>query len=121
MMKIFKSRIGKNGFTLIEVLVAMLILSIGMLMLLPMMVVSMQANDLARGFSEGSNLIKQKMEELKNMKFPVSGADSVGTASRTWTVTDAENNLKKLVINVTWVDRDGKTRSSSMVSYMITE
>jgi hypothetical protein len=90
-------------------------------MLLPMMVVSMQANDFARGYSEASMMIKEKMEELKNTSNPISGADSVGTASRAWVVTDAENGLKQLVIDVTWVDRDGKVRSNSMMSYMLPE
>ena len=108
-----------KGFTLIEILTAMSILAVGLLMLLPMMIVSMQANDLARNFTDSSMMIKQKMEELKSMKNPVSGADSVGTASRVWTVTDAENSLKQLVIDVTWVDKDGKLRSNSMMSYML--
>lgn len=121
MINISKNSKRQSGFTLIEVMVAMLLLSIGMLMLLPMMVVSMQSNNLARGFTDSSMLIKQKMEDLKNMSIPVSGADSVGTAARNWTVTDAADNLKKLVINVTWIDRDGRIRSSSMMSYMMTE
>jgi prepilin-type N-terminal cleavage/methylation domain-containing protein len=116
-------RRGKKntGFTLIEVMIGMVILSVGLLMLLPMMVVSMQANDFARGYSEASMMIKEKMESLKNMSNPTSGTDSVGTAARTWVVTDAENGLKQLVINVTWVDRDGKVRSNSMMSYMMPE
>lgn len=115
MRKLIKDR----GFTLIEVLTAMTILSVGLLMLLPMMVVSMQANDLAQDFTDSSMLIKQKMEELKGMDNPASGIDSVGTAQRVWTVSDAENDLKKLVIDITWVDKEGKIRSNSMMSYMM--
>jgi len=118
MMKITKN---KKGFTLLEVMVGMVILAVGMLMLLPMMVVSMQANDFARNFTEASMLIKEKMEELKNMSLPISGADSVGSVSRVWTVTDATANLKKLVVNINWTDRDGHPRSNSMMSYMMVE
>jgi len=110
---------NKKGFTLLEVMVGMVILAVGMLLLLPMMVVSMQANDFARNFTEASMLIKEKMEELKNLDLPVSGADSVGTVSRVWTVTDATANLKKLVVNVNWTDHDGHPRSNSMMSYMM--
>lgn len=110
-----------KGFTLLEVMTGMVILAVGLLLLMPMMVVSMQANDFARNFTEASMLIKEKMEELKNMSIPVSGADSVGTVSRVWTVTDATANLKKLVVNINWTDRDGRPRSNSMMSYMMVD
>jgi prepilin-type N-terminal cleavage/methylation domain-containing protein len=118
MMKIFKN---DKGFTLVEVLAGMLILSLGLLLLLPMMVVSMQGNDLAKGFTEASMLIKDKMEELKNTNLPVSGADTVNAVSRSWTVSDASSNLKRLVVQVNWTDRDGRGHSNSMVSYMMVE
>ena len=118
MMKKFKKN---KGFTLVEVLTGMLILSVGLLLLLPMMVVSMQGNDFARGFTEASMLIKEKMEELKNMNLPVSGADTVNTACRLWTVTDASANLKRLVVQVSWSDRDGREHNNSMVSYMMVD
>ncbi len=111
----------QKGFTLLEVLVGMIIISAGMLLLLPMMVVSMQANDFARGFTEASMLIKDKMEELKNMNIPISGVDSVGTVSRSWTVSDAGNNLRRLLVNINWTDKEGKARSSSMMSYMMVD
>lgn len=114
-----KNKTNNNGFTLIEVMTAITILSVGLLMLLPMMVVSIQANDLAQDFTDSSMLIKQKMEELKGMSNPVSGVDSVGTAQRIWTVVNAENNLKQLLVDITWVDKDGHVRSNRMMSYMM--
>lgn len=118
---IMRFRKKESGFTLLEVLTGMLILSVGLLLLMPMMVVSMQANDFARGFTEASMLIKEKMEELKNMDLPVSGADTTGGTYRTWTVTDAGSNLKRLVVNVNWQDQDGRQHNNSMVSYMMVE
>jgi prepilin-type N-terminal cleavage/methylation domain-containing protein len=116
MIKKFKKN---KGFTLVEVLAGMLILSVGLLLLLPMMVVSMQGNDFARGFTEASMLIKEKMEELKNMSLPVSGTDTVNTVYRSWTVSDASAKLKRLVVQVSWTDRDGRMHNNSMVSYMM--
>ena len=118
MMKKFEKN---KGFTLVEVLAGMLILSVGLLLLLPMMVVSMQGNDFARGFTEASMLIKEKMEELKNMDLPVSGADTVDSVCRSWTVTDATANLKRMVVQVNWTDRDGRGHNNSMVSYMMVD
>jgi len=118
-MRCYSKLTNKKGFTLIEVVVSMFILSGGLLLLLPMMVVSMQSNDLANGFTEASMMIKGKMEELKNIDNPVSGADSIGTSYRTWTITQPESNLLRMVVNINWTDIDGGLHTNSMVSYMM--
>lgn len=107
----------QGGFTLIEVMAGMVIISVGLLLLLPMMVTSMQANDFARGSTEASMLIKDKMEDLKNMDVPVSGVDTVGTVTRTWRVTDMGSNLYQLDVNIAWTDRDNRTHNSKITSY----
>lgn len=108
----------EGGFTLIEVMAGMIILSLGLLLLLPMMVTSMQANDFARGSTEASMLIKDKMEELKNMNTPTSGTDSVGVVQRTWTVSNASWNLWRLDVTINWNDRDDRAHSNTVTSFM---
>jgi prepilin-type N-terminal cleavage/methylation domain-containing protein len=107
-----------SGFTLIEVMAGMIIIAFGLLLLLPMMVTSMQANDFARGSTEASMLIKDKMEELKNTEDPVSGYDMVGNVTRTWTVTDLGSNLYQLDVNIAWTDRNDRGHNNSVTSYM---
>ena len=114
-------RIKKNnekGFTLVEVLAGMLIISLGLLLLLPMMVTSMQANEFARGSTEASMLIKEKMEELKNMNPPTSGTDSVAGVQRSWTVTWISTSLYQLDVNIAWLDRNGRSHNNTVTSYM---
>ncbi|UCC80925.1 MAG: type II secretion system protein [Candidatus Zixiibacteriota bacterium] len=113
-----KNRKRQSGFTLIEVMAGMVIIAVGLLLLLPMMVTSMQANDFARGSTEASMLIKDKMEELKNMDVPASGIDSIGTVTRTWTVTDLGNNLYQLDVNIGWTDRHDRAHNNTVTSYM---
>ncbi len=115
MMKISKKQ---DGFTLIEVMAGMIILALGLLLLMPMMVTSMQANDFARGATEASMLIKDKMEELKNMNPPTSGVDSMGTVERTWTVSNASSNLWRLDVTISWTDRHDRGHSNTVTSYM---
>ena len=110
----------QNGFTLIEVMAGMVVLSVGLLLLLPMMVTSMQANDMARGSTEASMYIKDKMEELKNMDPPSSGADSVGTVQRSWSVASINPNLWQIDVRVSWNDRNDRPHSSTVTSYMST-
>jgi prepilin-type N-terminal cleavage/methylation domain-containing protein len=111
-------RKNEKGFTLIEVLAGMLITSLGLLLLLPMMVTSMQANDFARGSTESSMMIKEKMEELKGMGVPTSGSDSTAFASRTWTVSAVNANLYQIDVSIAWVDRHGKSHNNTVTSYM---
>ncbi len=117
MMKISKKQ---NGFTLIEVMAGMIILALGLLLLLPMMVTSMRANDFARGATEASMLIKDKMEELKNMDPPTSGSDTTGAAQRLWTVSNAGMNLWRLDVTISWTDRHDLGHSNTVTSYMST-
>ena len=106
-----------NGFTLIEVMSGMVLLALGLLLLLPMMVTSIQANDYARNATQASMLIKDKMEQLKNMDTPNNGSDTVGTANRSWTSTVAGTNLWQLSVTVGWADERGNPHSNSMTSY----
>ncbi len=116
-----KLHFEKYGFSMIEVLVGMLLISFGLLALLPMMAVSMRGNDVARDFTEASMLIRDKMEELKNTSNPISGSDTLGLVTRTWTVVDSGPNLRRLEVLVSWPDRDGLVRSNSMITYMMIE
>jgi len=111
-------RKNEKGFTLLEVMAGMLITSLGLLLLLPMMVTSMQANDFARGSTESSMLIKEKMEELKGMGVPTSGVDSTQNISRTWTVSTESANLYRLDVSIDWLDRHGKSHNNTVTSYM---
>jgi prepilin-type N-terminal cleavage/methylation domain-containing protein len=105
------------GFTLIEVMAGLVIMSLGLLLLLPMMVTSIRANNYAKNATEASMLIKDKMETLKNMNPPTSGADTAGTVIRTWTTTAVSTNLSRLDVTVNWIDERGYAHSNSLRSY----
>ena len=105
------------GFTLIEVMAGVVIMAVGLLLLLPMMVTSIKANDVARKSTEASMMLKDKMEDLKNMNPAVSGVDTVGTTTRSWTVTEISTNLTQLGVTVNWRDERGNPHSFTMTSY----
>jgi len=108
------------GFSLIEVMAGMVILSVGLLLLLPMMVTSIRANNYAQSATQASMLIKDKMEDLKNTEIPTSGNDVVATSTRNWTVTIINANLYRLSVTVGWTDERGYPHSNTMTSYMST-
>lgn len=87
---------NKNGFTLIEVLIAIVILSIGLLGIGQMQLMGIQGNASARGFSEASALGQDKMEELINLPYTdtaLNDTDGDGTGQDTTTGGGVVNGI----------------------------
>lgn len=118
-------RQDNKGFTLIEVLVACIILTIGMLGILETMVLSMQQNLNNYSRDESVRIAEQTMNELRNASFAtlVSGSSTVTrqykqvtrTFNVTWTATTLSTNSFALQIVVNWTIR-GKVYSHSTTS-----
>ena len=63
------SRTGEHGFTLIEVMVSIVILTVGLLSLAQMMVLATNANTLSGRMTSSSALAKEQLERLKATPF----------------------------------------------------
>jgi prepilin-type N-terminal cleavage/methylation domain-containing protein len=59
----------KKGFTLVEVLIAMFILSVGILAVVSMLTTSLRSGSFGRATTVSNRLIQQQMEEAKSMGF----------------------------------------------------
>jgi type IV pilus assembly protein PilV len=73
---------NKNGFTLIEVMIAIVILAIGMLAVAKMQISAVKGNSDAIGFTEATGFAQNKMEELVNLAYndpAVDDTDGNGT------------------------------------------
>ena len=103
-MKILKNQ---NGFSLIEVLVAVTIFAVGLLALAKLQIVSIRGNSSARGVTEASVVAQSKFEELKLL--PVSdpaladtddtGTTGFGVAGLSDTGANADHSEKVTVIS----------------------
>jgi type IV pilus assembly protein PilV len=108
-LKVFKR---SNGFSLIEVIIALFILAVALLALAGLMVSTTKNNSFGGHMTEASTFAQDKVEELKVSSWGnvVSGADTrAGSTginySRTWTVTDNTNGTQRWVnIRVNWND-----------------
>jgi prepilin-type N-terminal cleavage/methylation domain-containing protein len=69
------NRDGERGFSLIEVLIAMLILTIGLLALAQMMLIATNANALSGRMTASAALAKEQLELLKAAPFYTNPAD----------------------------------------------
>jgi len=113
---------GRDGFTILEVLVAMVILGMSLLLLLNMAMVALDGNDWSNNTTVATQLLQQKLEQLRSRTVKLeSGYDSPDSLERAWTVTDAGNRLKKVEVVVTWTDIRNNTVSNSMTTYIKTD
>jgi len=107
----------KNGFALVDVLLAVLVLAIGVGYLTSLMTSSARQTGAATNLTHASYLVERVKDDLK---FPGSGArlNSEGTARGTekiqaidysWTARreSSEAGVDQVQINVTWKDFSG--------------
>ncbi len=118
-------RQGNKGFTLIEVLVASLMLTISMLGALDVIVLSMQQNLNNLSRDESVRIAEQKMNELRNSSFAsLSSGSSVVKRSLkkfvkdfnvVWTVSTLTANSVAVEVAVGWSTR-GRVYSHTITS-----
>ena len=115
----------ENGFTLVEVMIALVIFSIGILGVAAMQINFIQGNATARGVTEAAGQASGKMEALVAMQYTDSDLDlaavgsphseTVGDYILDWTVThpdldasgtvnDDEDQYKLIQLTVSWND-----------------
>jgi type IV pilus assembly protein PilV len=112
----WRSKRGKaykasKGFSLLEVLIGLMILSIGMLGIAAMTTTSIQTNANANHLTEAMNIGQAQMEKLKITPWGTLANGSNGTTSKTgvafsntWSITTT-GNLKNVTLVTSWVDR----------------
>ena len=95
-----------RGFTLIEVLVAVVILSTGLSGMAALTGFMMNHNQQAGNVMTATTLAQDKMEELKNTCYPsvASSSDKDSIFTRTWNVTSDSpaTNMKTIAVTVSW-------------------
>lgn len=104
-----------RGFTLIEVVVAIVMLTFGVLASASLTAALMRSNRGVTNRTRAVETLRLKVEELQSRTYAniTSGNDTatIGgvTFSRAWTVTpdSPAANLKTVTFTVTWTDRQG--------------
>jgi prepilin-type N-terminal cleavage/methylation domain-containing protein len=102
-----------KGFTLLEVLVAMIILSFSLLALAGLMVTTTKYNAYGSAITEAATFAQDKLEELSATKWinindgnhtdQKNGSTGIGY-TRNWQVT-TNSGLKTVTITINWIDR----------------
>lgn len=119
------ARSGNKGFTLIEVMVALVILMISMMGILEAMVVAMQQDLENYSRDEAVRIAEQKMNEARNEDFATL-ASQTSTEDRTYkqrtrrftvnrTITALSTNSCSVQLRVGWTIK-GKSHAHSITS-----
>jgi type IV pilus modification protein PilV len=120
---------NEKGITLLEVLVAMIILAFGVLGLAPMIVISMYGNSYSDQVSVADAIAQDRLEEIKTwsqvtpLPYSQTVNDIRGTFTRQTLVGDATtdasipNGVYKIQVNVNWTDQKQLPRSVSYFTY----
>ena len=108
---------GEKGFTLLEVMVSMVIFATGLLMMVPMLITSIKTNVFADMTTKAAHHIQAKIEEIKNTHNFTSGYDNPEGMTRTWTVEDYGTRLKKITLQMTWLDKDSLEHNNVVITY----
>jgi len=114
-----------QGFTLIEVMIALVILAVGLLALMAMQIVSIKANAFSSEMTYSTMLAQRQLETLKNLPFtdalltgttpptlptlhtlPNPIIDSKGGSyTVNWYVENTTADMKTITLDVTWQSR----------------
>ncbi len=100
MSKIIKNK--KNGFTLIEIMIAITVLAIGILGIAKMQLSAVKGNSYANGLTEATAFAQNKIEELAALAYDdgnlndddgdgISGIDDTGSPDGSQQVSGATN------------------------------
>jgi prepilin-type N-terminal cleavage/methylation domain-containing protein len=109
---------NRQGFSLVEFMVATVILTFGLLALINLQLTSIRGNSESKEMTRAIFLAEKKLEELKNTSYnsliigttqdtnnPMNGlGQSGGIFSRSWTVQNylVSNFMKQITVNVAW-------------------
>lgn len=122
----------ERGFTLVEVLVALLVLSVGLLALAGFQAMLSRHADLARQRTEASQLAQSKLDEMRGFSHIDGGSPAYGdiasgfdaptissnaTYRREWRVEAlADQPFRRIGLQVQWTDRSGETASVALAA-----
>jgi len=113
---------NERGVSLLEVLVAMIILSLALLMLLNMSVIAIDNNDWANKTTQATQALQEKLEEIRASANYTDGQDTVaGEILRQWSTNHIGNHLEEIVVDVLWLDHRNEKHTSSITALVRTD
>jgi len=123
-----------SGFSFIDLMLALVVLTIGVLALADLQIISAKANTSSKGLTTASSLAETQLEAIKNTTYanicvgaspclmPTSTTTVTGGDGKTYTQTVAVTpnspltNTTTVTVTVTWQDSQNKTHTIPMAT-----
>jgi type IV pilus assembly protein PilV len=124
-----KLSMRSKGFSLVEVLIALLILAISLLALAGLMVTTTRNSSFGGHMTEASTFAQDKLEQLRVSPWAgvATGNDTIQsstgiTYTRNWTVTaNGDGNQRWVSITLTWTDPTQNSNHSMRLLSVVTQ
>ena len=123
-------RFNEKGLSLLEVMISMLLLALGLLALAPMVVISIEGNNISRDVLTVSEMAKEKIEYYKGLDpfpplpFSENESNIYGGYSRSTSIMDKVSDttipdgLNKVLISISWTDKAGVPRLTNYSTFI---
>jgi type IV pilus assembly protein PilV len=118
-------KMNQKGFTLMEVLIALVILAVGLLGVTGMQITAIRGNHFSGNLTQATVLAQNKLEELKHLPYydsklssgqpPQQITDSGVVYTVRYDVTALGNTMKNITATVKWVDRGDHSATLSAI------
>lgn len=115
----FKSQ---KGISMLEVMIAMIILSMALLVLLNMTMVALDGNHWSDRTTVATQMLQQKLEQMRAdvASGLEDGSDTVDNIARRWTVTNVGSHLRQVEVEAVWLDLRQNERSNTVTALIRT-
>lgn len=111
-----KRGLKQRGFTLIEVMIALVLFAVGLMAFAGLEVLALRNMSYSKDYGKANTYAQQKVEEMKGSAWDsvTSGSDTLeGKFTRAWTVTTT-GDVKTVTVTVSWVDPSYGTKRVSL-------
>lgn len=117
---------NQNGFTLIEILVTLAILSIGLLGMAALTIEVIRSNAQSRAYAEATILAQDKLEEIKRIGYGYNRSDPeiIGRFTRRpfpSSENSPENGMKEVAVKVSWNSINGRSHTVELKTLLAAE
>ncbi len=109
---------NENGTSLLEVMVALIILSFSLLLLLNMAMIALDGNDWSNKTTLASQMMQQKIEQIRASANFTNGSDTAQGIARTWTISNAGSHLRQVDVTVLWQDMRAHDRTNTITAWV---
>lgn len=129
-----RARRGQGGFTLVELLIAMALSTVGLLGLLALQMIAINGNMMSRNFGEAIGIAQQRLEVAERTPYAslatlaesatanidpttdVAGTATQAIYTRTTTVTANADNTTDVQVVVGWSDTQNRSHSITLLT-----